>query len=101
MMAAFACPSVCTDSIAGTAWNQYQKGAGSEQPFALLDAYAELGGCVVDTANGYCVSAQSVYHRELSTESTQDEESEQLLGEWMETRNNRDRMVIATKYTTA
>lgn len=31
----------------------------------------------------------------------QSEESEKLIGDWMEKKGNRDQMVIATKYTTA
>lgn len=29
----------------------------------------------------------------------QDEESETILGEWMAERGNRDRLIVATKYT--
>ncbi|KAK7678072.1 hypothetical protein QCA50_013481 [Cerrena zonata] len=54
-----------------------------ESSFKLLDAFYEFGGNFIDTANGY-----------------QDEASEELLGEWMETRGIRDQIVIATKYTT-
>lgn len=53
----------------------------SEDPFALLDAYYELGGNFIDTANTY-----------------NSEESEKLIGEWMEKRGVRDQMVVATKY---
>ncbi|OCF35935.1 aryl-alcohol dehydrogenase [Kwoniella heveanensis BCC8398] len=49
----------------------------------FLDYFYEAGGNFIDTANGY-----------------QDEQSEMIIGEWMEKRNNRDEMVIATKYTT-
>ena len=48
--------------------------------FKLLDAYYEKGGNFIDTANTY-----------------QDETSEEFIGEWMEQRQNRDQMVIATK----
>jgi aryl-alcohol dehydrogenase-like predicted oxidoreductase len=54
----------------------------NEDPFALLDTYFSMGGNFIDTANTYCSG-----------------ESEQLIGEWMESRGNRDQMVIATKYT--
>ncbi|KAK7683633.1 hypothetical protein QCA50_013471 [Cerrena zonata] len=54
-----------------------------ESSFKLLDAFYEAGGNFIDTANNY-----------------QDESSEEFLGEWMETRKNRDQIVIATKYTT-
>jgi aryl-alcohol dehydrogenase-like predicted oxidoreductase len=53
----------------------------SEDAFKLLDAYYELGGNFVDTANTY-----------------NSEESEMLIGEWMEKHGVRDQMVIATKY---
>jgi aryl-alcohol dehydrogenase-like predicted oxidoreductase len=49
---------------------------------ALLDAYFELGGNFIDTSNVYC-----------------SEESESLIGEWMEKRAIRDQMVVATKYS--
>ncbi|KAI0922784.1 hypothetical protein AcV5_009668 [Taiwanofungus camphoratus] len=54
-----------------------------EGSFKLLDAFYDAGGNFIDTANNY-----------------QDETSEAFIGEWMETRGNRDQMVIATKYTT-
>lgn len=54
-----------------------------DKSFALLDAFVEAGGNFIDTANNY-----------------QNEESEKYLGEWMTARGNRDRLVIATKYTT-
>ncbi|KAH9834863.1 arylalcohol dehydrogenase [Rhodofomes roseus] len=53
-----------------------------EQSFKLLDAFYAAGGNFIDTANNY-----------------QDGESEQFIGEWMETRGVRDHMVVATKYT--
>ena len=54
-----------------------------ESSFKLLDAYYDMGGNFIDTANNY-----------------QYESSEEFIGEWMEKRGNRDQMVIATKYTT-
>lgn len=54
-----------------------------EQSFKLLDAFVEAGGNFIDTANNY-----------------QHEESEKWIGEWMAERKNRDRLIIATKYTT-
>lgn len=54
-----------------------------ETAFEILDTFKSLGGNFIDTANGY-----------------QDGESEQWLGEWLTARNNRDEMVIATKYST-
>lgn len=49
----------------------------------ILDYFFEQGGNFIDTSNNY-----------------QFEESEKRIGAWMKKRNNRDQMVIATKYTT-
>ncbi|KAL1980700.1 hypothetical protein VTN96DRAFT_3617 [Rasamsonia emersonii] len=67
----------------GEAWNDFMGECSKEQAFAILDAFYEMGGNFIDTANNY-----------------QAEQSEEWLGEWMEKRGNRDQMVIATKYTT-
>lgn len=53
-----------------------------ESSFALLDAFFSAGGNFIDTANNY-----------------QYEESEAWIGEWMSLRQNRDQIVLATKYT--
>lgn len=53
----------------------------SEDPDSLLDAYFSRGGNFIDTSNTY-----------------NSEDSERLIGEWMEKRGTRDQMVIATKY---
>ncbi|KAF7300986.1 H-K-ATPase alpha [Mycena indigotica] len=67
----------------GNKWAQFGMGSmDKETSFKLLDAFADKGGNFIDTANGY-----------------QDGSSEEFLGEWMEQRNIRDQMVIATKYT--
>ncbi len=63
----------------GTEWGW---GAPRETVFALLDRYVEAGGNFVDTADIY-------------TGGT----SERLIGEWMRERNNRDHIVLATKFT--
>lgn len=47
-----------------------------DSSFAVLDAFFDLGGNFVDTANAY-----------------QCEESEEWIGEWMEKKGNRDQMV--------
>lgn len=57
------------------------------QSFAVLDAYAEAGGNFIDTAD--------VYARWV--EGHRGGESEEVLGNWMAARGNRDRMIIATK----
>ncbi|KAL1938976.1 hypothetical protein VTO73DRAFT_11129 [Trametes versicolor] len=67
----------------GDKWNEGGfAGANKEDSIKLLDAFYNAGGNFIDTANGY-----------------QDEESEKIIGEWMEARGIRDQMVIATKYT--
>ncbi|KAJ5735321.1 Aldo/keto reductase [Penicillium malachiteum] len=50
--------------------------------FDLLDHYYEAGGNFIDTAN--------TYHSE---------QSEQMIGEWAEERQNRDSLVLATKFS--
>ena len=54
----------------------------NEDPFTLLDTFVELGGNFIDTSNVY-----------------NSEDSEKLIGEWMESRGVRDQMVVATKYS--
>ncbi|KAJ5812697.1 hypothetical protein N7447_009720 [Penicillium robsamsonii] len=54
----------------------------ADDPSKILDAFFEQGGNFIDTANIY-----------------QLEESEKVIGSWMEQRGNRDQMVIATKYS--
>lgn len=53
-----------------------------EDSFKLLDAYWQSGGNFIDTSNNY-----------------QDEQSEMWIGEWMAKHNNREQLVIATKFT--
>ncbi|KAH6691440.1 norsolorinic acid reductase [Plectosphaerella plurivora] len=53
----------------------------SEDAFSLLDTFYSLGGNFIDTASNYNC-----------------EESEKLIGEWMEARGVRDQMVVATKF---
>jgi aryl-alcohol dehydrogenase-like predicted oxidoreductase len=61
--------------------------ADKETSFAVLDGYAAAGGNFIDTSDSY------VFH--LPGESGPG--SEEILGEWLATRGNRDDMVIATK----
>jgi aryl-alcohol dehydrogenase-like predicted oxidoreductase len=64
----------------GSSWSElFGK---NEDPFALLDTSFSMGENSVDTANTYNAG-----------------ESENLIGEWMESRGVRDQMVIATKYS--
>ncbi|KAL3437235.1 NADP-dependent oxidoreductase domain-containing protein [Aspergillus tetrazonus] len=67
----------------GEAWSDLMGSMNKESSFKLLDAFVEAGGNFIDTSNNY-----------------QSEQSESWLGEWMASRNNRDRMVIATKFST-
>jgi len=64
----------------GSSWSELF--GQNEDPFTLLDTYFSLGGNFIDTSNIY-----------------NSEDSEKLIGEWMEKRGNRDQMVVATKYS--
>ncbi|KAK0222407.1 NADP-dependent oxidoreductase domain-containing protein [Armillaria fumosa] len=67
----------------GDKWEGLGMGSmNKESSFKLLDAYFDMGGNFIDTANGY-----------------QDGSSEEFIGEWAEQRGIRDQLVIATKYT--
>ncbi|MCR9163695.1 MAG: aldo/keto reductase [bacterium] len=61
---------------------QWGFGADEATSHAVLDAYAEAGGNFLDTANKYHGG-----------------ETEEIVGSWL--RGNRDRTVLATKYTLA
>ncbi|KAH9980672.1 NADP-dependent oxidoreductase domain-containing protein [Russula compacta] len=68
----------------GDKWHDVGMGSmDKESSFKLLDAFFDLGGNFIDTANNY-----------------QDESSEEFIGEWAEERGIRDQLVIATKYST-
>ncbi len=56
-------------------WTADERGS-----FAVLDAYIDGGGNFIDTADVYSGG-----------------ESESILGRWMSTRKNRDRVIVATK----
>lgn len=72
---------LCLGGISiGSSWSEIF--GQNEDPFSLLDAFFSLGGNFIDTSNTY-----------------NGEDSERLIGEWMEARSNRDQMVVATKYT--
>ncbi|MFA1538758.1 aldo/keto reductase [Actinomadura monticuli] len=60
---------------------------GKERSFEILDAYAAAGGNFVDTSDSYMASAPG----------NSGGESETIIGEWTESRGNRDDIVIATK----
>ena len=68
----------------GQGWTSFLGVIEKRQAFDLLDAYVARGGNFIDTANNY-----------------QHEESEKWLGEWMASRRGmRERIVLATKFTT-
>ncbi|KAK4175365.1 NADP-dependent oxidoreductase domain-containing protein [Triangularia setosa] len=66
----------------GEAWKGRLGECSKDTAFGILDCFYNAGGNFIDTANFY-----------------QDEDSEKWLGEWIEDRQNRDELVIATKYT--
>jgi aryl-alcohol dehydrogenase-like predicted oxidoreductase len=76
----------------GEAWKDAMGSMNKEQSFKLLDAFFEAGGNAIDTANNYRESARTKA-KALLTAFTENEESEQWIGEWMEARGNRDQMV--------
>ncbi|GAA1269943.1 aldo/keto reductase [Kitasatospora nipponensis] len=61
--------------------------ADQDRSFAVLDAYAAGGGNFVDTADVYSAWASG----------NRGGESETVLGAWLRSRGNRDRIVVATK----
>ncbi|KAI5477661.1 Aldo/keto reductase [Pseudohyphozyma bogoriensis] len=66
----------------GEKWGMMLGPLTKEAGFEFLDAFYDKGGNFIDTANAY-----------------QGGDSELWLGEWMAKRQNRDEMVLATKYT--
>ncbi|KAK4890815.1 hypothetical protein LTR27_010516 [Elasticomyces elasticus] len=67
----------------GEAWESFLGVCKKDTAFDMMDYFYEQGGNFIDTANGY-----------------QNEESETWIGEWMQKKNNRDEIVLATKFTT-
>ncbi|KAL2054245.1 hypothetical protein ABVK25_005386 [Lepraria finkii] len=67
----------------GDAWKDFLGECDKENSFKILDYFYENGGNFIDTSNNY-----------------QEGQSETWIGEWMAARENRDQMVIATKFTT-
>ncbi|KAJ3042508.1 hypothetical protein HK097_002002 [Rhizophlyctis rosea] len=66
----------------GTKWSEMLGECSKEEAFKIMDTFYEAGGNFIDTANNY-----------------QGGESEQWIGEWMESRKNRSEIVLATKYS--
>jgi aryl-alcohol dehydrogenase-like predicted oxidoreductase len=67
--------------------NVFGWSADAEESFAILDAYFEAGGNFIDTAD--------VYSEWIEGNTGGD--SETIIGNWMKSRGNRSKMVIATK----
>jgi aryl-alcohol dehydrogenase-like predicted oxidoreductase len=66
--------------------NVFGWSADEQASFAVLDAYVEAGGNVIDTADAYAAWL-----------GDGGGESETVIGAWMRARGNRDDLVIATK----
>ncbi|KAK3904920.1 NADP-dependent oxidoreductase domain-containing protein [Staphylotrichum tortipilum] len=66
----------------GDAWKGRVGECNKETVFEILDTFYNAGGNFIDTANLY-----------------QDGQTEAWLGEWLEARQNRDEIVLATKYS--
>jgi aryl-alcohol dehydrogenase-like predicted oxidoreductase len=65
----------------GDAWAGGMGSMDKDTAFKLLDTFYEAGGNFIDTASVY-----------------QNEQSEQWIGDWMQSRKNRDSLVLATKF---
>jgi aryl-alcohol dehydrogenase-like predicted oxidoreductase len=61
--------------------------ADEKTSFAVLDAYAAAGGNSIDTADVYSAWAPG----------NSGGESETIIGRWLSTRSNREKMIVATK----
>jgi aryl-alcohol dehydrogenase-like predicted oxidoreductase len=67
--------------------NVFGWSADEEQSFAVLDAYFEAGGNFIDTADVYSAWAPGNIGGE----------SETIIGRWIKKRQNRDKIIVATK----
>jgi aryl-alcohol dehydrogenase-like predicted oxidoreductase len=67
--------------------NVFGWSAGEDASFAVLDAYVEAGGNVIDTANVYSAWAPG----------NRGGESESIIGRWIAGRGGHDDVVVATK----
>ncbi len=72
-------------------WSVDETGA-----FDVLDAYADVGGNFIDTADCY-----SSWASELGGPPNPGGVSEEIVGRWLKSRGNRDDMVVATKVRAA
>ncbi|KAF9241186.1 NADP-dependent oxidoreductase domain-containing protein [Melanogaster broomeanus] len=78
----------------GDKWGEHMGSMNKESSFKLLDTFYALGGNFIDTANNYPERVGLTY-RAIS----QDQSSEEFIGEWAEQRGIRDQLIIATKYS--
>lgn len=70
--------------------------------FEVLDYFVRQGGNFVDThvtSSLLQLAPRCLTNDIVSANLYQSGESEQWIGEWMEARNIRDQMVVATKFT--
>lgn len=89
----------------GTAWEGSMGTCDKKTSFELMDYFYSQGGTFIDT----CVSAQLtqisadtiLILNRLSAGNYQNGESEEIIGEWMAARGNREEIIVATKYTSA
>ena len=72
-------------------WSVDEAGA-----FDVLDSYADAGGNFIDTADCYSSWADS-----MGGPSNAGGVSEEIIGRWLQSRGNRDQMVVATKVRAA
>lgn len=70
----------------GLGVSRYGTLVNKEQSYLLLDTFVQNGGTVVDTARNYYEWVENGRGK-----------SEELLGQWMEERKNRESMVVSTK----
>lgn len=68
----------------------------SEASFAVLDAYDDMGGNFIDTADCY-----SSWAGAMGGPPNPGGVSEEIVGRWLKARGNRDRMIVATKVRAA
>jgi len=67
----------------GEQWKSYLGECDKKTSFEILDTFFDNGGNFIDTANNYQMGENEIW-----------------LGEWMQQRDNRDQIVLATKFTT-
>lgn len=75
---------------------QFGWSADEAQAFAVLDAYADMGGNFIDTADCYSSWADS-----MGGPHNPGGISEEIVGRWLASRGIRDEMVVATKVRAA